>query len=291
MYKITFVTEEGSRTEAFANDEETILSVAQKSNVPIDAPCSGNASCGKCRVKIISGEVESRQTRHITDEDYAAGWRLACASKVIGDVTVEVPDIASAYKSRMRVADLSSPAELKIFRDATDQVKKAGIAYRNNMDIIEIRMDAPTLDDTRPDNERVVDAIEKKTGIGKVRLPYSVMRKMAHVLRVSDFHVKCVVRTTGKDVFVYDMLPASVDVVIGGLAVDIGTTTVSAVLLNMKTGEILGKASSGNGQIRYGADVINRIIESQKPGGGKRLQDAVIKETINPLIQEICRAA
>ena len=291
MYKITFVTEEGSRTEAFANDGETILSVAQKSNVAIDAPCSGNASCGKCRVKIVSGEVESRQTRHITDEDYAAGWRLACASKVIGDVTVEVPDIASAYKSRMRVADLSSPAELKIFRDATDQVKKAGIEYRNNMDVIEIRMDAPTLDDTRPDNERVVDAIEEKTGIEKVSLPYSVMRKMAHVLRVSDFHVKCVVRTTGKNVFVYDMLPATVDVVIGGLAVDIGTTTVSAVLLNMKTGEILGKASSGNGQIRYGADVINRIIESQKPGGGKRLQDAVIKETINPLIQEICRAA
>ena len=43
MYKITFVTEEGSRTEAFANDGETILSVAQKSNVAIDAPCSGNA--------------------------------------------------------------------------------------------------------------------------------------------------------------------------------------------------------------------------------------------------------
>ncbi len=291
MYKITFVSEEGNKTEAFANDGETLLSIAQKSNVAIDAPCSGNASCGKCRVKILSGEVDSRQTRHISDEDYASGWRLACASKVIGDVTVEVPDIASAYKSRMKVADLSSPEERKIFEDSTDRVKAAGISYTNNMDVLEICMDAPTLEDTMPDNERITRAIQKKTGIAKVRLPYSVMRKMAHVLRLSDFHVKCVVRTTERDIFVYDILPASVDVVIGGLAVDIGTTTVAAVLLNMKTGEILGKASSGNAQIRYGADVINRIIESQKPGGGKRLQDAVIKETINPLIQEICRTS
>ena len=95
---------------------------------------------------------------------------------------------------------------------------------------------------------------------------------------------------TSKDVFVYDVMPASEEVVIGGLAVDIGTTTVSAILLNMATGEILAKASSGNGQIRYGADVINRIIESQKPGGGRRLQKAVIEETINPLIQQMCHS-
>ena len=70
----------------------------------------------------------------------------------------------------------------------------------------------------------------------------------------------------------------------GGLAVDIGTTTVSAVIINMATGEILAKSSSGNGQIRYGADVIKRIIETTKPGGIKKLQDAVIKVTINPMI-------
>ena len=73
---------------------------------------------------------------------------------------------------------------------------------------------------------------------------------------------------------------------IGGLAIDIGTTTVSALLINMLTGEIIGKASAGNGQIRYGADVINRIIESMKPGGSEKLQKAVIDETINPLIQQ-----
>ena len=93
-----------------------------------------------------------------------------------------------------------------------------------------------------------------------------------------------------KDIFVYDVYPKDEEVVIGGLAVDIGTTTVSALLINMQTGEIIGKASAGNGQIRYGADVINRIIESMKPGGSEKLQKAVIEETINPMIQQMCRA-
>ena len=90
--------------------------------------------------------------------------------------------------------------------------------------------------------------------------------------------------------FVYDIFDSKEDVVMGGLAVDIGTTTVSAVLINMATGEILAKGSAGNGQIRYGADVINRIIETTKPGGIKKLQDAVISETINPMIHEMCRS-
>ena len=43
----------------------------------------------------------------------------------------------------------------------------------------------------------------------------------------------------------YDIYGRDEKVVIGGLAIDIGTTTVSALLINMQTGEILGKASAG----------------------------------------------
>ncbi|MFR7742661.1 MAG: hypothetical protein ACLU3I_04715 [Acutalibacteraceae bacterium] len=63
-----------------------------------------------------------------------------------------------------------------------------------------------------------------------------------------------------------------------GCAIDIGTTTVTGVLMDLKTGTLTAKASAGNGQIRYGADVINRIVEQGKLGGVKRLQDAILKE-------------
>ena len=116
MHKVTFKFENSEDVTVFAAFGENLLEVARKTNVAIDAPCSGNASCGKCKVKLVGGELDSKQTRHITDEEYALGWRLACVSKVVSDVEVLVPDIASAYRSRMKVADLSSPEEIRILR-------------------------------------------------------------------------------------------------------------------------------------------------------------------------------
>lgn len=291
MYKVTFQFNQGDPVVTYATEGERLLEVAQKSNVAIDAPCSGNASCGKCRVKLIDGELDSKKTRHISEEEYAEGWRLACVSTVCSDVTVEVPDIASAYQSRMKVADLSSKEEIELFERIKNQVEEAGLELKNSMRIVSVSMNEPTLDDMMPDNERLSWALEDATGLSVIRIPYSVLKKLPDVLRASNFSVQCVIRVTKKDVFVYDILPADKKAIVGGLIVDIGTTTVSALLVDMISGEILAKASAGNGQIRYGADVINRIIESAKPGGQKRLQDAIVKETLNPMITKMCASA
>ena len=290
MFKVTFAFENGSEVEAFANAGDNLLEVARGANVAIDAPCSGNGACGKCRVQLKGGELDSKKTLHISDEEFEKGWRLACMSKICADVEVLVPDIASAYKSRMKVADLSSKEEIAIFEKAKNQVEETGIQLRNSLEVVELQMAEPTLDDTMPDVERLTRALRKFMNLKRIRVPYAVLRKLPDVLRASKFSVKCVVRVTPDDMFVYDIFDAKEDVIMGGLAVDIGTTTVSAVIINMATGEILAKSSSGNGQIRYGADVINRIIETTKPGGIKKLQDAVIKETINPMIHEMCRS-
>ena len=115
--KVTFQIEGGSPVQIECNAGDNLLELARRANVAIDAPCSGNGSCGKCRVKLIEGELETIKSRHISDEEYEAGWRLSCNCKVVGDCTVLVPDIASAYQSRMKTADLSSPKEIAIFED------------------------------------------------------------------------------------------------------------------------------------------------------------------------------
>ena len=291
MYKVTFKFENSEDVIVFAALGENLLEVARKTNVAIDAPCNGNAACGKCKVRLLGGELDSKKTHHISDEEYAGGWRLACCSKVCADVEVMVPDIASAYKSRLKVADLSSPDEIKIFDDLKEQVLQAGIALKNDMKIITLQMNEPTLDDTMPDNERFTRALRAQTGVNVIRISYTALNKLAFVLRKSQFEIQVVLRETAKDLFVYDVFEKEKNVIVGGMAVDIGTTTVSAIIIDMLTGEILAKGSAGNGQIRYGADVINRIIESEKPGGREKLQKAVIDETINPLIDTMCRQA
>lgn len=288
--KVTFQIEGGSPVVIECNAGENLLELARRANVAIDAPCSGNGSCGKCRVKLVEGTVESPKTLHISDEEFADGWRLSCSSRVIEDVTVLVPDIASAYQSRMKTADLSSPEEIAIFTQAQEAMRSSGIVFENKYRALDLVMDVPSLEDTMPDNERLTWAIQAAAGVEKVEIPYAVMVRLAHVLRENNFHV-CVKGELDGDSFRCMEITSPTDTAIVGCAIDIGTTTVSMVLTDLTSGKLLAKGSGGNGQIRYGADVINRIIEQGRPGGQKKLQDAIIKDTLTPIIAHLCKSA
>ena len=288
--KVTFQIEGSASVQIECNAGDNLLELARRANVAIDAPCSGNGSCGKCRVKLIEGELQTIPSRHITDEEYNAGWRLSCNCKVLTDCTVFVPDIASAYQSRMKTADLSSPKEIAIFQECQDQLKESGIEFTNSYMALDLTLDPPSLEDTMPDNERLEWAIKGQLGVEKVHIPFAVMVKLASTLRTHDFHV-CVKGRREGDRFDCMEICGSDDTAIVGCAIDIGTTTVTMVLTDLESGKLLAKGSSGNGQIRYGADVINRIIEQGRDGGKKKLQDAILKETLNPIIANLCRTA
>ena len=290
MPNVIFQIEGGSEVTIACQSGDNLLELARRANVAIDAPCSGNGSCGKCRVKLIAGNLETFPSRHISDEEYEAGWRLSCNCKVLTDCTVFVPDIASAYQSRMKTADLSSPQEIAIFEDAKAQMMAGGIAFENNFLSAVVEMAEPTLDDTMPDVERFTWAVQAQLGVEKVDVPFFVMKKLATVLRENRFTV-CMKGEKRENTFLCMDVCAPADTAIVGCAIDIGTTTVTMVLVDLTDGKILAKGSSGNGQIRYGADVINRIIQQGRPGGKKNLQDAIIKETLNPIIANLCRSA
>ena len=288
--KVTFQIENAAPVVIEGNPGDNLLALARMANVAIDAPCSGNGSCGKCRVKLIEGQLDTIPSRHISEEEFAQGWRLSCNCKVVGDVTVFVPDIASAYQSRMKTADLSAPKEVAIFTACQEDLKNSGIHFENDCRAVVLTMAEPTLDDTMPDNERLSWAIQEALGVEKVKIPYAVMSKLAATLRAHNFTV-CVKGRVEESTFFCMDICAPDDTRIVGCAIDIGTTTVTMVLCDLTSGELLAKGSSGNGQIRYGADVINRIIESGREGGKKRLQDAIIKETLTPILANLCKTA
>ena len=290
MPKVIFQIEGASEVTVECNTGDNLLEVARRANVAIDAPCGGNGSCGKCRVQLIEGDLESPQSRHISEEEYQLGWRLSCCSKVMGDCKVMVPDIASAYQSRMKTADLSSPKEIVIFENCQNQLKESGIHFVNCYRSAVLQLSEPTLEDTMPDAERLTWAIEEAFGVENVKIPFAVMVKMAHTLRENSWNV-CVKGELKDGCFSCMEITAPTDTAVVGCAIDIGTTTVTMVLTDLESGKILAKGSSGNGQIRYGADVINRIIEQGKSGGRKKLQDAIIKETLSPIIANLCASA
>ncbi len=293
MATITFHISGGEVVTISANVGDKLLDTARLANVAIDAPCSGNGVCGKCRVRLVEGSLEAPINRHISQEEYEAGWRLACVATVTGDAVIEVPDIASAYRSRMKMADLSSPKEIAIFEDLKEQLRSAGMTFGTDIQFLPITMDEPSLDDTMPDNERLARAVEAATGVStdNITIPFCVLKDLALTLRESNFSVKCVISRDVDRVLIRDVLPGNNTEPLVGFAMDLGTTSLSGVLVDLETGKILAKASGGNGQIRYGADVINRIIESCKEGGRRKLQDAVVKESIIPMLAQMYRTS
>ena len=213
QYTIVFKAANSGDVKVPAVSGANVLELAQRAGVKIDAPCSGNGVCGKCRLRIIAGAVEHPDNSlHLTKAEFDDGWRLACQCKVMGDATFIVPTEAGAFANDIRTADLSSPEEIARYEAAIEAIFATGLQR---------------------------GTAEKGIGV----------------------------------------------------AVDIGTTTVTAAMLDLETGSILAKASAGNGQIRYGADVINRIIQSAREGGREKLRHAVREETLNRLLDSLCASS
>jgi len=72
-----------------------------------------------------------------------------------------------------------------------------------------------------------------------------------------------------------------------GVAVDIGTTTVVAKLIDMKDAKSLASEATLNPQTRYGEDVVSRIAYAQTDEKPAELQKAII-DCINELIANLC---
>ncbi|MDH3346029.1 MAG: ASKHA domain-containing protein, partial [Kiritimatiellaceae bacterium] len=75
-----------------------------------------------------------------------------------------------------------------------------------------------------------------------------------------------------------------------GIAVDVGTTTVVAALVDLSSGQILSRESLYNQQILKADDVVSRISLCNTEGQLEVLKELVIEHTLNPLIHKLCNS-
>jgi uncharacterized 2Fe-2S/4Fe-4S cluster protein (DUF4445 family) len=69
-----------------------------------------------------------------------------------------------------------------------------------------------------------------------------------------------------------------------GVALDVGTTTLRLLLIRLRDGVIVGEAGAYNPQIPKGADVISRIMASEKGSLGEL--SAAVRTTVSAMIAE-----
>jgi uncharacterized 2Fe-2S/4Fe-4S cluster protein (DUF4445 family) len=76
--------------ELLANDQTPLIDVLH--GFGIEFPCGGNGTCGKCKVRLLDGEIKTTEPhqRKIEQLGLSSEWRLACFSQCTDDITLEI---------------------------------------------------------------------------------------------------------------------------------------------------------------------------------------------------------
>lgn len=84
---LTGITPSGEKKTLEFEDEQNLFEVLTEAGViPKDGTCMGNMACGKCKIKVVSGNIpEPEDEEKDLLEDAEAGVRLACAISLTGD--------------------------------------------------------------------------------------------------------------------------------------------------------------------------------------------------------------
>jgi uncharacterized 2Fe-2S/4Fe-4S cluster protein (DUF4445 family) len=262
-----------------------LTEAARVSGVEIVQPCGGQGRCGRCAVHITQGEVRRRSTLRLSAEDIAAGYALACQSVVEGDVAVTVPP-QEKIERRLTTDRVAAEIEVPVGYDTRSM---------QTIQRVSLALTPPSLDDQTDDWSRFVTALRQQLGVEEVAVSLPLLRRFGAVLRESEWNVTAVFdaafHAPPSTFRLLDLRPGAPPLF--GLAVDIGTTTVTCWLVDLISGKVLAQAAEYNGQIARGEDVISRIIYASsagRNGSSAELQARVIG-TINALIAAACEKA
>jgi len=271
-FKVTFLPD-GRQT--FVEEGETLLQAAQRARIYIQSLCGGEGTCGKCKVIVKGGNFRTKRTPLIPEGEAREGYVLACQTFPEGDLQVEVP-LESRIEEAHTVEDIILKAEPKVRVETPNPLTKKVL----------VSMPPPSLEDNISDLDRLRRELRHQ-GFGRVGVELGQLREISEALREGDFKATATLGREERGGWrLVKVEPGNRTGAHFGVAVDVGTTTVVAQLVDLRTGKVLGTKGTYNSQARYGEDVITRSIHAEKGGLGE-LQEAVVGD-IGRLISSLC---
>jgi uncharacterized 2Fe-2S/4Fe-4S cluster protein (DUF4445 family) len=282
------------------DEGENLLQAAMEAGIHINASCGGSATCGKCKIHLLQGTADSPKHPNISSQEYEQGIRLACLTSVHGDLEVEIPLESQVDRSVLQLkGDRTAQKYLLSPQDIYQLVQ----GWEVDPAVFKkyVLLDPPTPKDNRSDLTRLTHVLERQHGIGGISADFRVIMRLSQILRESDWKVTATLVLTRKGYKLINVEPGDTTQRNYSVVFDIGTTTIYGQILDLNGCVVvacpdgqcdgtslfaLAEASDYNGQIRYGEDVITRIIYSQRPGGLKTLQEVVVS-TLNKILQEL----
>lgn len=260
---------------------KTLLEIAKEGGIYIASICGGDGICGRCRVIIKGGAVEANPTTLLAREEIQRGYALACQTKVLGDVEVLIPP-----ESRAEGAQILIDEDAQRFR-ALYAVSEEQAFFRRDplVQKIYLELPPPTLQDNLGDQERLFREIRRYLPAPIIQMGLKVLQPLPRMLRESNFRVTATVGRRGGTTELIQLEPGNRAGRNFGMAVDIGTSTVVAHLVDLSTSQTIDAEACYNSQMPFGEEVTRRIIHAEREGP-EELRAAVVGD-INNLISAL----
>ncbi|ABO35146.1 ferredoxin [Methanococcus maripaludis C5] len=237
---------------------EFIFKILQENGIKIEVPCGGVGTCGKCKVRVVGGEttpLSPEELEHLSKDEIDGGIRLSCLTKALGNVTIELLNLDENHKiltdGYMPNLKINPPITKKIINLSECELNK-----NNYEEIVNSELNVDKIQDIES-----LKALQKSFKTGNLT-----------------------------SIFLNDELIGiehGINKKIYGIAVDIGTTTVVASLIDMVNGVEIASETMINPQKEYGSDVLSRIDFANKNENGLELLNNAIIGGINKLIFDL----
>jgi uncharacterized 2Fe-2S/4Fe-4S cluster protein (DUF4445 family) len=253
----------------------SILDALKKAGIFLTSSCGGKGTCGKCRVIVKSGNVESRSQIKLSQEEIKEGYALACKTFPDGDVLIDIPK-----ESMLTVEGRIATGRAK---DLQALFQSTGAEIDPMSGRIVLKLPPPSLDDNISDLERLKRELFTR-GLGCLRVPHRFLTNLSKTVRKGNWEITLSTIHSEDCYEITNIYPGSRQDPHYGIAVDIGTTTIVTYLIDLTDGRLVDIASIYNSQIRFGDDVITRIVNATEHNQMKSINNAVISDINNLLV-------
>ncbi|MBI5360110.1 MAG: DUF4445 domain-containing protein [Planctomycetes bacterium] len=284
-YTVTF---QPDNRQVIVEKGETVLNAANKAGIYVHNICGGDGICGKCRVIIKSGDVNTEPTHFLKREEIQKGYALACTSYVENDLVVEIPAESKLEDEQILVKEgksISLDVITREFEPSDAGMSPTQRLFRHGPLSTKLHfiLPKPSLSDTVSDLERIYREIRRELNVPIMQTGLAVIKKLSQTLRDADFEITATLGKRNGTVEIFMIEPGDTSKHNYGLAIDIGTTTIVVQLVDLISKKVLSSKASTNKQTKYGDDVISRMIYAGEKEGLEHLHDAAV-DTINRLV-------
>ena len=252
----------------------SILDSLKEAGIFLTSSCGSKGVCGKCKVIVKSGEVDSKSQIKLSQEEIAQGYALACKSFPAGDIVIDIP--------KESVLTVEGKVVTGKSKDLQALLQSTGTIIDPLTERFVLQLPPATLDDNISDLERLKRELMAKE-LDCLRVPFRFLINFSETVRKEDWKITLSTIHTDDCYEIINIFSGDRKTPQYGVAVDIGTTTVVLYLVDLTSGALVDVASTYNSQIRFGDDVITRIVHATEHNELNSIHRAVISD-INDLL-------